>query len=107
MVKINVMDFHRGKEEILTMDDELPIFIFVVLQTEVRNLMAEVCLVEDYINYSTDLDNERRLLINLRVRLMNILINTYRRIKGFGKTNERALKRAGFKIFLRHLLVIL
>lgn len=71
MVRINVLDFHKGKEEILTMDDELPIFIFVVLQTDISNLMAEVCLIEDYINYSTDCDNERRLLINLRVKLNN------------------------------------
>lgn len=37
------------KEEIIAMDDELPILIWVVLMSDVKNLYAKIYFVDDYI----------------------------------------------------------
>jgi hypothetical protein len=40
MMRASVIDFHKGKVELLTMDDELPVIIFVILQSKVSNIMT-------------------------------------------------------------------
>jgi hypothetical protein len=34
-MKTAIIDFYNGKEEIQTMDDELPIIIFIILNTNI------------------------------------------------------------------------
>ena len=48
------------------MDDELPILIWVALMSEVPNLYAKIYFVDDYIQ---EIENEKRILTNLRVSL--------------------------------------
>ncbi|CAD8178773.1 unnamed protein product [Paramecium octaurelia] len=54
------------KEEIIAMDDELPILIWVALMSDIANLYAKIYFVDDYIQ---EIENEKRILTNLRVSL--------------------------------------
>ena len=67
MMRTSVVDFHKGKVELSTMDDELPLTIYVISQTKIENLMAELSFVEDYIKFFQEYESELRLMTNLRV----------------------------------------
>lgn len=67
MMKTAVVDFHKGKLELSTMDDELPITIYVLSQTKVESLMAELSFVDDYIRFFQEYESELRLMTNLKV----------------------------------------
>lgn len=67
MMKTSVYEFHKGKLELSTMDDELPLTIFVLSQSKVENLMAELTFVDDYIRFFQEYESEIRLITNLRV----------------------------------------
>jgi hypothetical protein len=41
-MKLEVYDFYKGKEELVSMDDELPIYIYIVLNSDVENIFAEL-----------------------------------------------------------------
>ena len=47
------------------MDDELPIFIYIVTQSRLTNIIAELHMIEDYIKYSQCPDKESKVLTNL------------------------------------------
>lgn len=66
-MKMNVIDFYHGKEEIVTMDDELPLLIFVVLHSKILNSFSQISLVDDYLSCFSEFDVERRFLFNLKV----------------------------------------
>ena len=46
------MEYTDGKFELESMDDELPIIIFITTQVKVNNLLAELNMVDDYIKCS-------------------------------------------------------
>lgn len=50
MMRASVIDFHKGKEELVSMDDELPVVIFIILQCKIPDIMAELYFLEDFIN---------------------------------------------------------
>lgn len=68
MMKTSVVDFHKGKLELNTMDDELPITIYVLSQVKVESLMAELSFVEDYVKFFQEYESELRLMTNLKVK---------------------------------------
>lgn len=74
MMKTCVVDFHKGKLELNTMDDELPLTIYVLSQTKIQNLMAELNFVDDYIRFFQEYESEVRLITNLRVIFVQIFI---------------------------------
>lgn len=41
-MKINVLDYHKAKEELLSMDDELPIIIYILIMSNVHNLISKL-----------------------------------------------------------------
>ena len=49
--KVNALvDFHHnGRVELASMDDELPILIYIVLHSDVPNMLAEMRFIEDFI----------------------------------------------------------
>jgi len=49
------------------MDDELPLFIYLTTQINVRNIIVELNMVEDYLHFSDNLDKESKVLTNLKV----------------------------------------
>ena len=56
--------------ELVNMEDIIPIFILVLLMSEIPNLKAQLDLVIDFIEYDQcDLESEKRLLLNFSVPL--------------------------------------
>lgn len=66
-MRAEVIDFYKGKEELVSMDDELPVNIFIVLMCNIKNIFAEFSFVEDFINLDPTIESEKRLITNLRV----------------------------------------
>ena len=48
----SILDYTKGKLELESMDDELPLCMYLVTQIKVSNFLAELNLVQDYIQYS-------------------------------------------------------
>ena len=44
-----ILEYTNGKYELDSMDDELPIIIFIATQVKVNNLFAELNIIDDYI----------------------------------------------------------
>ena len=67
LMKSAVVDFHKGKEEVYSMDEELPIMIYILLQSKLENAAAEFNFVDDYVQFDPALESEKRLMTNLKV----------------------------------------
>jgi hypothetical protein len=68
-LKATIVDFHQSKVELESMDDELPILIYVVLHSQSENIFAELNLIQDFISLEPKLDDESMLLTNVSVTL--------------------------------------
>ena len=66
-----ILEYTDGKFELESMDDELPIIIFITTQVKVNNLLAELNMVDDYIKCSMR-DNlvQNKMVTNLLSSLM-------------------------------------
>jgi Vacuolar sorting protein 9 (VPS9) domain len=69
LMKSLVVDYHKGKEEIGSMDDELPLMIYIILNANIDHVGAELHFVEDYVNVDPMLESDKRLMTNLTVNL--------------------------------------
>jgi hypothetical protein len=49
------------------MDDELPLFIYLTSQINVRNIVLELNMIEDYLRFSKSVDKESKVLTNIKV----------------------------------------
>ncbi|EAR86736.2 vacuolar sorting protein 9, VPS9 domain protein (macronuclear) [Tetrahymena thermophila SB210] len=67
MMRAGVIDFHKGREELASMDDELPILIYIILMCNINNLFTELQIVEDFINLDPSIEAEQRFLLNIRM----------------------------------------
>lgn len=72
-MKTCVVDHWKGREELKTMDDRLPVVIYIVSQTTVAHLPSQIRLLQDYIAHSAGFDNEQRILIDLDSSVSYIL----------------------------------
>ena len=54
-----------GKNEVNSMDEELPIFIYCTTQINIKNAVAEYHMIEDYIKYSSMNIEESKVLLNV------------------------------------------
>lgn len=72
LMKSAVVDFHKGKEEVCSMDEELPIMIYILLHAKMENAAAELNFVDDYVQFDPTLESEKRLMTNLRVSIQYI-----------------------------------
>ena len=63
-MKTTVIDYWKGKEELETMDDQLPVIIFIVTRTSLDCLPTQIEFLLDYTRTNAGMDNEHRLLIN-------------------------------------------
>lgn len=68
-MKSAVVDFHHGNVEIESMDDQLPMIIFILVFTDAPNLISNIAFVEDFIRFDSSLESEKRLMTNIRVKL--------------------------------------
>ena len=66
-----ILEYTDGKFELESMDDELPIIIFISTQVKVDNLIAELNMIDDYIKCSMR-DNlvQNKMVTNLLSSLM-------------------------------------
>ena len=66
-----ILEYTEGKFELESMDDELPIIIFISTQVKVNNLLAELNMIDDYIKCSMR-DNlvQNKMVTNLLSSLM-------------------------------------
>lgn len=48
-IKTTVVDHYKGKVEIETMDDILPIFIYVVSQAQISHIVSEISFCQDFV----------------------------------------------------------
>jgi Vacuolar sorting protein 9 (VPS9) domain len=72
-MKTTVIDYWKGKEELETMDDQLPVIIFIVCKTNLDSLPAQIEFLIDYTRFNTGVDNEHRLLINYDAAISYII----------------------------------
>jgi len=55
------------------MDDELPLFIYLTSQINVKNIILELAMIEHYLLFSKSMDKESKVITNLRVNLFHLL----------------------------------
>ena len=51
-MRSSFLEYTSGKDELISMDDELPIIIYIVTQVNIENLFAELNMVDDYLKTS-------------------------------------------------------
>ena len=72
-MKTLVLDYWKGKVELESMDDELPLLIFVVARNEDQYFASEISLLLDYSKTSVSLESEYRLLTNFHASISYIV----------------------------------
>jgi hypothetical protein len=63
-MKSAVVQFHKGRVELATMDDVLPLSIYVVSQARVNNLASELDLLNDFVQINVS--NSKLGIKNIR-----------------------------------------
>ena len=63
-IKSEVVDFHKGKFELESMDDVLPLSIYCIAMANLKNAATYHNMMEDYVSYTNGFDLERKLLCN-------------------------------------------
>ena len=72
-IRTCVLEYSNGKYELDSMDDELPIIIYIATQIKVRNIFAELNIVDDYFRIiSRDELIQNKMITNLLSSLMFI-----------------------------------
>ena len=51
------------------MDEELPLFIYLATQINLKNILAELYIIDDYLQNCKSIDKESKVLTNLLVTL--------------------------------------
>jgi len=49
------------------MDDELPLFIYILTQINIKYIFSELNIIEDYLRHSKSIDKESKVLTNMKV----------------------------------------
>ena len=79
-----ILEYTTGKDELVSMDDELPIIIYISTQINVDNLFAELNMVDDYIKCTMRDDLvQNKMVTNLLSGLLYISKNWDRKLKKF------------------------
>eukprot|EP00826_Nyctotherus_ovalis_P042851 TRINITY_DN4473_c0_g1_i11.p1 TRINITY_DN4473_c0_g1~~TRINITY_DN4473_c0_g1_i11.p1 ORF type:complete len:229 (-),score=36.88 TRINITY_DN4473_c0_g1_i11:32-718(-) len=67
-MKTAVIDCSKGKYELVSMDDQMAVFIYVMMKCSLKNPITEINLLFDYIAYKENgNDMEQLLITNLQV----------------------------------------
>ena len=75
-IRTCVLEYSNGKHELDSMDDELPIIIYIATQIKVANMFAELNIVDDYFRIiSRDDLMQNKMITNLLSSLMYITKN--------------------------------
>ena len=72
-IRTCILEYTNGKTELDSMDDELPIIIYIATQIKVDNLFAELNMIDDYIKIVLRDDlMQNKMVTNLLSSLMFI-----------------------------------
>ena len=72
-IRTCILEYTNGKNELDSMDDELPIIIYIATQVKVANLFAELNMIDDYIKIILRDDLiQNKMVTNLLSSLMFI-----------------------------------
>lgn len=71
-MKTSVLDFSKGKDELNSMDDELPVLMYIAIKSQTEHICAELALLNDYIG--SKYENEKRIIVNLEGAIRYIAI---------------------------------
>ena len=75
-IRTCVLEYSNGKHELDSMDDELPIIIYIATQIKVTNMFAELNIVDDYFRIiSRDDLMQNKMITNLLSSLIYIIKN--------------------------------
>jgi hypothetical protein len=79
-----ILDYTSGKEELVSMDEELPIVIYITTQLNIGNLFAELNMIDDYIKCTMRDDLvQNKMVTNLLTSLLYISKNWDSKAKKF------------------------
>ena len=79
-----ILDYSLGKDELISMDDELPITVYITTQLNVENIFAELHMVDDYIKCTMKDDLvQNKMVTNLLGSLLYISKNWDGKLKVF------------------------
>lgn len=66
--RTSVIDFTKGKHELVAMDDQMPVFIYIMAMCNLSHPIAEMNFLFDYLRYQEKAyDTEQLLVTNLQV----------------------------------------
>ena len=73
-MKASIVDFWKGKVELTTMDDILPLCIYWVWYCNSQNFVSEINLIKDFINIAGDeaTDSLERTLVNIEMGIQYV-----------------------------------
>lgn len=72
-LKTAVVEYWKGKVELNTMDDVLPLTIYCVSVAQIRNPASEFNIMEDYLSiYDRGFEFEKKLITNFDVSIKYI-----------------------------------
>lgn len=54
-------------EEIVSMDDEFPIILYILLNFKAENLISQLNVVDDWVGTEGERENEKRIIMNFKV----------------------------------------
>ena len=87
-IRTCVLEYSNGKYELDSMDDELPIIIYIATQIKVTNIFAELNIVDDYFKIiSRDDLIQNKMITNLLSSLMFITKMWNNEKKDFNENN--------------------
>jgi hypothetical protein len=69
-MRSTVIKYHKGKVEIESMDDELPITIYIVAYCTSPNFYSNLEYIESFVKCKGDLDNEEKIMQTIRVSFL-------------------------------------
>ena len=83
-MRSEIIDYTSGKEELVSMDDEIPIIIYIITQIKVENIFAELNMVDDYVKCTMRDDLvQNKMVTNLLSGLFYICKNWDEKLKTF------------------------
>ena len=87
-IRTSILEYSNGKYELDSMDDELPIIIYITTQVKVPNLFAELYIVDEYIkSILRDEFIQNKMVTNLISSMMFICHNWNNETLSFDRNN--------------------
>jgi hypothetical protein len=73
-MKASIVDYWKGKHELTTMDDILPLSIYCVWYCNCKNLASEIQFVKDFLDVAGDESTEslERTLVNIEMGIQYV-----------------------------------